>query len=113
MRTLLIPALAVSLALAGCMTADNAIRAHLAKVCEVLEVAHSTYTELEANVPIPQKYKDAIKAAYDPAHRTCLTPETATTLKLVSDVAIAGYRIYNILTQITNASPAAMEALTE
>lgn len=111
MRIFIIPALAASLALSGCITADTKLRENLVKVCEVLEIAYGTYTDLEATLPIEQKYKDAIKAAYDPAHTICLTPETATTFGVVSRVIAAGVRIYAILTQITQSSPAAMEAV--
>lgn len=113
MRLFIIPALIGALALGGCMTADNKIRENLAAACVVIDTAYETYEAIAATIPIEQRFKDSIKAAYDPAHEICLHPETATTILVVSRVIAAGVRIYAILTQITQNSPAAMEALTE
>lgn len=112
MRAFIIPAaLAASVVLAGCQTTDDAIRKNLDKACAVVEVAHETFLAVSASVTIEQRYIDAVEAAYAPAKQICLNPQSATTLQVVSRVIAAGVRIYAILTQVTQASPQAAEAL--
>lgn len=113
MRIFIIPALAASLALSGCATFDTKIRENLDKACAVVEIAHETFLAIAATVPIERKYLDAVEAAYVPAHNICLHPETATTMDIVAKVITAGVRIYTIITQVTQANPAAMKVIAE
>lgn len=114
MRIFIIPALAASLALAGCTTFDDKIRQALAVSCPYLEEGHETFVELVKLFPeFEAKYSGAIKAAYDPAHEICINPEAATTLKIALTVGTAAVRIYRILSEIEQSSPAAMEVIAE
>ena len=111
MKLLATAALAATVVFAGCQTIDNTIRDNLAAACAVVDTAHDTFVELSALITIEQRYIDSVEAAYGPAHQICLNPASATTLVVVSRVIAAGVRIYAILTQVTQASSAAMEAI--
>lgn len=112
MRRILISLVAIG-SLAGCQTFDTKIRENLKPACDVLETAHATVVELQTTITIPQRYLDLIEAAYVPAHNICLHPESATTLQIVTNVIIAGKRIYDLLSQVSQSNPAAMRALQE
>lgn len=111
MRIFIAPALAASLALAGCQTTDSEIQKNLAAACAVVEAANAAFNEITKTFTVEQRYKDSVKVAYDGAHEICLHPETATTITVISRVTGAAISIYAILTQITNKSPAAMQEL--
>lgn len=93
MRRLLIPALCVALALAGCQTAidntDAAIRRALPTACASLETFNQAFLSIAAVHPLKASIVTAEKTAYDNAASICAHQETVTTMALVIQVTTA------------------------
>lgn len=101
-----ITALAATLALAGCQTADSFIQRNLPDACAGVELAHEAFLGLAVSFqPSPAAIK-LESDAYDDAVALCANPGT-NTVQVVAKIAALGARIYRVIADERAKHPAA------